>query len=130
MQTDTYLELHLNDAKEYVFKMIGKKELYTSNDAYKLLKSFSYTEEIDFTDIPSYLPSAAKAPTDISSYTKGFINKYAVNNIYAINYGTGFVIIIISSENGYITNYYGDTINDFTLKIYYCLEVMIKHLFN
>ena len=42
MQTDKYINDHLNEALEYVNQMIGKKELYTHDDAYKLLKSFSF----------------------------------------------------------------------------------------
>lgn len=130
MQTDKYINDHLNEALEYVNQMIGKKELYTHDDAYKLLKSFSFIQEIEFDEIKDFIPSAMKAPSSIEEYTSDFISSNYDNRIYALNYGTGFIIIIISAANGYITSYYGDTINDFTLKIYYSLEVMCKHLFN
>lgn len=128
--TEEYIEEKLNEALSYVYKLIGKKELYTHEDALKLLNSFSYTEEIDLEDIPSFLPSARIAPRNLFEYTNGFISDYDNNKIYALNYGTGFIIVVISAQNGYITTYYGDTINDFTLRIYYCLEIMTKKIFN
>ena len=69
-----------------------------------------------------------KMPDNIYEYTKGFISDDNYR-IYALNYGTGFIIIVISGDD-YITGYYGDTINDFTLRIYYALEVMINKMIN
>ena len=120
-----YLEDKLDEAKSLVNNLLGNKEFYTHEDAYKLLNSFSFAIEISYSDIASYLPSAMVLPDTIYEYTKGFIidDNY---KIYALNYGTGFIIIIISGSD-FITGYYGDTINDFTLRIYYCLEYMIRN---
>lgn len=120
-----YLEERLEEAKKLVDNLLTNKEFYTHDDAYKLLNSFSFAVEIEFSDIKSYLPSAVIMPDNIYEYTKGFIidDNY---KIYAINYGTGFIIIIISGTD-FVTGYYGDTINDFTLRIYYCLEYMTRN---
>lgn len=126
---DIYIDEKLLEARSYVERLIGKKELYTHEDAYKLLNSFSFTQEIDFEEIPEFLPSAMKAPESILEYSKGFIDDETENRIYALNYGTGFIIIIISGNES-ISKYYGDTINDFTLRIYYALEIMCKNFIN
>ncbi len=124
-----YIDEKLNEAKNYLYACIGEKKYYTYDDVYKLLRSYTYTEEIEFSEIDSYIPSSLKYDS-IIDFTKGFIidKNY---KIYALNYGTGFILIVVSSSDGNIINsYYGDVINDFTLKIYYALEVMCKNLLN
>lgn len=124
-----YIDSKLEEAKQYLYNIIGKKDYYTFDDVYKLLKSFTFTLEIDFSDLKDYISQSLNYD-NIIEFSKGFIidKNY---KIYAINYGSGFVIIVVSSANGYnVTSYYGNIINDFTLKIYYALEIMCKNFLN
>ncbi len=124
-----FLDEKLTQAKNYLYSIIGIKDDYTYDDVYKLLKSFSYTEEIDFSEINSYIPSSLRYDS-VYEFTKGFITNDDFK-IYALNYGTGFILIVVSSLDGkHVNTYYGDTINDFTLRIYYALEIMCKNLLN
>lgn len=126
----TYLDEKLNEAKEYVNSIIGIKEEYTFNDALKLLKSFSYTQEIDFDELAEFIPASLHF-ANLYEFTNGFIDDNSINQMYALNYGTGFIIIVLSSLDGKnINSYYGNTINDFTLRIYYALEIMCKNMTN
>lgn len=124
-----YIDSKLEEAKQYLYNIIGEKDYYTFDDVYKLLKSFTFTVEIDFCDLKDYISQSLNYD-NIIEFSKGFIidENY---KIYAINYGSGFVIIVVSSANGYnVTSYYGNIINDFTLKIYYALEIMCKNFLN
>ena len=128
LQQRNYLDKKLIEAKNLVNKILGYKELYTQEDVYELLNAFTFTQEIDFSELHEFLPSAMKKPESIEEYTKGFIYNDDYK-IYALNYGTGYVIIVVDGKE-YAKGYYGDTINDFTLNIFYCLEIMCKNLTN
>ncbi|MGM9970841.1 MAG: hypothetical protein ACI35W_00330 [Anaeroplasmataceae bacterium] len=127
MYNEKYLNEKLLEAIDYVNLVIGKKEYYTFNDVFILLKSFNFTKEIYLEDINDYLPSSLPLVESISSFSKGYISDYDIYKIYAINYGSSFAIIVVSSKDGNIvSDYYGDLFNDFTMKIYYCLSIMCK----
>ena len=127
MNNDKYILEKLDNAKKYVIENVGAKKYYNFYDAYKLLKSFSFTKEIDINELNDYLPATIPLVESIESFSKGYISDYDVYKIYAINYGSGFAIIVISSKDGkIISNYYGDMINDFTISIYYCLDIMCQ----
>lgn len=128
MPKEEYLDSKLNESYNLIERLIGIKDKYSFEDAYKLLNAFSFTQEISLDEISEYLPSAAKIPNDVFEYTKGFISNQNYK-IYALNYGSGFIIIVVGGTS-FIEDYYGDTINDFTLNIYYCLEIMCKNLLN
>lgn len=128
LEDNEYLSLKLKEAKDLVIKIVGLKEYYTQDDAYNFLSAYAFTQEIDFSELKDFLPSAMKTPESIEEYTKGFIDSREFK-IYALNYGTGYVIIVVDGES-YIKSYYSDVINDFTLKIFYSLEVMCKNNIN
>ena len=125
MDNSKYILKHKEDSLIYIKEVLGDKSFYDFKDVFKLLKSFSFTKEITLEEINDYLPSNLPFPNGMYSFTKGYISDDDIFKIYAVNYGSGFIIIVVSSINGNSVNgYYGNIINDFTLKIFYCLDII------
>ncbi len=126
-EINAYLKAKQKKSLELISEQIGLKKYYNFFDVFKLFKSFGFTKEIKFEEIVNYLPANYQIYNNIEDFTKGYINEYDIYKIYAINYGHIFVLIVVSSKDGtIISNYYGETINDFTMNIYYCLDIMCK----
>lgn len=122
---DEFLTRQMKKANELVEELVGRKKYYNYFDAVKVLRNFGYTKEIQFEEMMNYLPANYKEPDNIETFTKGFINDYHSYKIFAINQDHRFVIIIVASKDGVIIDrYYGETINEFTMFIYYCLDII------
>ncbi len=127
MDNSNYLIEKLRQAKERINNVVGDKKYYNFYDVSKLLRDFSFTKEIALEEINDYLPATIPTVESIDSFSKGFISDYDLYKIYAVNYGSGFALIVVSSKDGNIvSNYYGEMINEFTMGIYYCLDIMCK----
>lgn len=125
MNNQKYIYKKMLESEKYIYDLLGKKEKYTFLDVFKILSSFSFTKEILFEEIGLYVPTLYHYLTSIEDFSQGFISGRDDYKVYALNYGSSFAIIIVSSTDGcHIDNYYGDMFNDFTMNIYYCLDIM------
>ncbi len=124
LDNQEYTFKKINEARQFVKKIVGLKPCYFEKDVFNILKEFGFVESLTLEEVPYYLPSKGYDISSIESFTNGFItsDKY---KIYAVRMEKHFNLFVVT-YNIYqeMEDYYSVTINEETLKLCFILEVM------
>lgn len=120
-----YLNKKLREANCFIKETIGLKSIYLEKDIFTILTKYGWVENLDFYQVPLYLPRLGYDFESIDKFTKGFIDGENYQ-IYGIRMGNHYNIFVIDfNEYGEFNRYYSVTISEETLGICYVLEAML-----
>lgn len=123
MDYNNYLDYKLHEALNKVSKKFGRTKNFTLKDCIDLLSDYGMTFETDLDNIYKFVPTKGNDFTNISTFTKGFINEKDSHIVVCV-IEKHLEIFVFGFKSYLLTNYFSLNINNNILDILYQFECM------